>query len=249
MKNKNLSPLQILKDCGGCYESPRDENGKILGPLVAYAGKYKTANGEEKQYVGPDYFNFAMAEQSPNPKICRYFAEAIMDDMWEKMPTPKDPMPIPTVVIGMPMGGIVLATHISILFNCRLIFAEKKVVALADPAKGLKEVSELIISRHEIYPGDRAAIVEDVCNNFSTTEKATQLIAGADAKLFGILCAINRSKTEKWDDRDVVSAIFRPSEQYKQEDPVVADLIAQGKIVWKPKQQWEILKAAMKSSR
>jgi adenine/guanine phosphoribosyltransferase-like PRPP-binding protein len=236
------NPLNVLKQCGGCYESPRDKNGKIIGPLVAYAGKYKDNAGNEKQYVGPDYFNFARAEQHPD--ICNYFARAIMQDMWEKMPG--DPMPNPDVVIGMPMGGIILSTHLGILLDCRVVFAEKKITALADPENGLKEISELIINRHEIYPGDHVAIVEDVCNNFSTTEKAAQLIAGVDAKFFGILCGINRSKTEKWNDYNVISSIFKPSEQYKQEDPAVADLISRGKIVWKPKQQWEVLKAAMK---
>lgn len=121
----------------------------------------------------------------------------------------------------------------------------KKIIALADLGKGLKEKSELIIERHEIRQGDRVAILEDVCNNFSTTEKAFSLITGAGAKFLCILCAVNRSKMEYWQGHQVVPAIFKPSEQYKQEDPAVANLIAAGKIAWKPKQQWGMLKAAM----
>lgn len=236
------NPLDVLKECGGCYESPRDKQGKILGPLVAYAGKYKDGAGNEKQYVGPDYFNFAKAEQSP--EICRFFAGAIIDNTTKK--AQEGLLSIPDVVVGMPMGGIILATYVGMLINCRVIFAEKKVISLADPGKGLKEVSELVINRHEINTDDNVAIVEDVCNNFSTTEKAEQLIADADANFFGIFCAVNRSKTEEWNGYDVFSSIFRPSEQYRQEDLAIADLIARGKIVWKPKQEWGTLKAAMR---
>jgi adenine/guanine phosphoribosyltransferase-like PRPP-binding protein len=229
--------LDILKLCGGCYESPRDDNFKILGPVVAYAGKYKTATDEEKQWVGPDYFNFAMAEQDPG--IRNHFAEISVEGVRKKFVYP------PTVVIGMPMGGILLAGDIGRLLHCRTIFAEKKIIALADPEKGLKEVSELIIERHKIDSYDRVAIVEDVCNNFSTTEKAVELISSTGAEFLCILCAINRSEVEEWRGHPVISAIFRPSEQYHQDDPAVANLIAEGKIAWKPKQQWEMLKAAM----
>jgi len=233
----NKRSLDVLKDCGGCYESPRDEAGKILGPLVAYAGKYQTATGQEKQWVGPDYFNFAKAEQ--NSDIRDYFTRILMKRAYGSFAF------APTVVIGMPMGGILLSGDVGRMFCCRTIFAEKKIIALADPEKGLKELSELIIERHEIHSDDRVAIVEDVCNNFSTTEKAVELITGAGAEFLYILCAVNRSDTEKWCGYPIISAIFKPSEQYKQEDPVAAGLIAEGKIIWKPKQQWNALKAAM----
>jgi orotate phosphoribosyltransferase len=229
--------LDVLKDCGGCYESPRDETGKILGPIVAYAGKYKSEEGDERQWVGSDYFNFAKAERDPD--ICKYFAEILTKGIHKNLVLP------PTVVIGMPMGGILLSVNVGNATGCHTIFAEKKIVALANPEEGRKELSELVIERHEIRPGDKVAIVEDVCNNFSTTEKAVNLIEKAGAEFCCILCAVNRSEAEHWHGFPVISVIFKPSEQYRQDDPVVADLIAQGKIVWKPKQQWGVLKAAM----
>jgi len=231
------SSLEILKKCGGCYESPTDSNGKLLGPLVAYAGKYETEDGG-KQWVGSDYFNFAMAEQDPD--VRDYFAGIIAGKIFSA-----EMGLLPTVVVGMPMGGILLATELGRILGCRTIFAEKKIIALADPAKGLKEVSELIIERHEIRPNDNAFIVEDVCNNFSTTQKAFALIAGRRAKFIGINCAVNRSDKEEWSGYPVISAIFKPSKQYRQDDPIVASLIAEGEIVWKPKQEWSVLKAAM----
>lgn len=232
------SPIDTLKSCNGYYESPRDETGKILGPLVAYTGKYKTADGQEKQWVGPEYFNFAQVEQ--NPAFRDYFAQILVSCAFEYFHRPPD------LIIGMPMGGILLASDIGRRLGSRTIFAEKKIVALADSAKGLKETSELIIERHEIRSGDRVGIVDDVCNNFSTTEKAIDLIKRAGAQFLCIFCAIDRSvETKGLSKYPVLSTMRRPSEQYRQDDPIVADLIAEGKIIWKPKQQWEALKAAM----
>jgi len=236
---KGSNPLEVLKSCGACYESPRGADGRILGPIVAYAGKYKTEAGEEKQWVGPDYFNFAKAEE--DPEILAYFAQILASEV------PGYIKPRPTLVIGMPMGGILLSGAIGHALWRRAIFAEKKVTALADPDNGLKEQSILVVDRHEIFPGDNIFIVEDVCNNFSTTQKIVDLISSRGAQCVGIFCAVNRSPKEDWNGLPIVSAIFRPSEQYKQEDQAVAELIAEGKIVWKPKHQWDVLKAAMKA--
>lgn len=232
------SAIQVLKSCDGFYESPRDQTGKILGPIVAYAGKYKMADGQKKQWVGPEYFNFSKVEQNPDAR--NYFARILVSCSFEYFYKPPD------LIVGMPMGGILLASDIGRLLRSRTIFAEKKIIALADSAKGLKETSELIIERHEIRSGDRVGIVDDVCNNFSTTEKAIELIKRAGGEFLCIFCAIDRSvETKGLSKYPILSASRRPSEQYRQDDPVVADLIAEGKIVWKPKQQWEALKAAM----
>jgi len=66
--------LTTLKSCGGYYCSPRNEQGKLLGPLVGYAGTYQTDNGP-KNYVGYEYFNFARAEMEPS--VLSLFAEKI----------------------------------------------------------------------------------------------------------------------------------------------------------------------------
>jgi len=61
MKSRNLpeivlgDPLATLANADGFYESPRDADGRYLGPLTAYAGK----DVDGKNYVGGIYFNFA----------------------------------------------------------------------------------------------------------------------------------------------------------------------------------------------
>ncbi|MGE5426101.1 MAG: orotidine 5'-phosphate decarboxylase / HUMPS family protein [Bacillota bacterium] len=218
-------PLSVLKQCGGYYRMPEE------GPLVAYAGTYDY-NGEKRNYVGKEYFNFAQAEQ--DPKALQYFAEQLTPYLANV-----------DVLLGAPMGGIKLATILGSVSGLRSIFAEKRVISLA--SEGRKEESKLVIDRHIIKPGDRVAIVEDVCNNFSTTEKLKQLIEEKGGVLDTIVCAFNRSGMSVWigGDVPVFSAGYIPTAQYKQEDPEVAGLVKAGAVCWKPKDNWETLTLAM----
>jgi orotidine-5'-phosphate decarboxylase/adenine/guanine phosphoribosyltransferase-like PRPP-binding protein len=238
-KKKEVDFLKLLKDCDGYYESPKSENGKYLGPLVAYAGTYKSITGRQKNKVGFKYFNFARGEA--DSRVRGVFADKISQAIIKFSESGKTCQ----AVLGAPMGGILLAGSIAERLSCRVAFAEKKILSLADPGSGIKEKSEQVIDRHEINFGENVFVIEDVCNNFSTTEKLKAEIEKASGNLIGIACAINRSGQTEWNGIPVISALFIPTEQYEQEDPEVVDLIAQEKIVWKPKQEWAKLKSAM----
>jgi len=230
-------PLSVLKNFGGYYKSPVDSDGRFVGPLVAYAGTYSTESGL-KNKVGFEYFNFAQVET--NSQVRRYFAELIAAKI-------KESGLQVDVVLGAPMGGLLLAGELGSVLSCRTIFAEKKVTALADPAKGTKEASLPIIKRHEIRPGEQVFIIEDVCNNFSTTNKLENLIINEGGVLAGIVCAFNRSGQSDWRGVPVVAAHYIPTEQFQQDDPAVAALIEQGKVVWDGKAEWAKLLASMSS--
>lgn len=233
--------LDVLKKCNGYYESPVDENGKYLGPLVAYAGTYETLEGL-KNKVGFIYFNFARAESKYDVRTLfgnemgRKIAEYLNAD---------DSIPACHKVLGAPMGGILLSGAVGGYLSCETIFAEKKTITPANKEKGIKEVSELVIDRHEIFPGENVFIIEDVCNNFSTTEKLKAEIEKHGGHLLGIACAVNRSGETEWKGLPVISALLAPTDQYKQGDEEVAELVAKGEIVWQPKPEWPTLKAAM----
>lgn len=231
---KTSNPLVILANCDGYYCSPF-EGDVPLGPLVAYAGTYATAEGP-KNFVGYEYFNFAKAEQ--NPKARDYFASNIQKKLVDKKITAD-------VFLGAPMGGILLAGDLGRKNDARSIFAEKQIISLADPTSGKKEESLQIIKRHDIDEGDRVIIVEDVCNNFSTTMKLQEAIEEKGGKLVAIACAINRSGLSEWNGIPVIASATAQAAQFRQDDPFVSDLIATGKIVWKPKNDWLRLKEAM----
>lgn len=229
----NRNPLTILKACDGYY-SARNKEGKITGPLVAYAGTYEDENQQKKNYVGFEYFNFAKAEE--NPGALDYFAQNLANKLRELQPD---------MIIGTAMGGIFLSGLVAKHLGCRLGFTEKKVIKVADPAQGLKEINELIIERHEIKGGDRIVIIEDVVNNYSTTGKMRELIERKGEELIGIGCAINRSGKNIFEDLPVESVCFVTAQQFRQKDPMVSQLIENDKIVWKAKQNWPELKATM----
>lgn len=230
-------PLATLFACDGYYESPKDSGGNYLGPLVAYAGKYESSEGG-KNFVGHCYFNIAKAEERPMVR------RALARMFWLKL---RQNVRV-DVLLAMPMGGIVFGAEMSNEFGCRLAFAEKKVIRLADKAAGVKEESSLTADRHEINPGDKVWVFEDVCNNFSTTAKARALIESKQGVFAGIICLVNRSDKDEWEGHPVLSLMHKPSPQFRQDDPAVADLVAAGMVVWKPKQEWPLLKKAMKQS-
>lgn len=227
------NPLVVLKNCDGYY-SAKNKDGKITGPLVAYAGTYEDARKNTRSYVGFEYFNFAKAEE--NPEALDYFAKNLAEKLRNLQPD---------MIIGAAMGGLFLSGLVAKHLGCRLGFAEKRIVKVANPTQGLKEVNELIIERHEIKAGDKVIIIEDVVNNYSTTQKMQELIREKGGEFIGIGCAINRSGKNVFEDLPVKSVCFVTAQQFKQNDPTVSQLIAEDKIVWKAKQNWPELKATM----
>ncbi|MCX6718441.1 MAG: hypothetical protein NTY81_02460 [Candidatus Staskawiczbacteria bacterium] len=159
--------LETLRRCGGFYDCPISEGtGERMGPLVGYAGKYQGPNGLQLQWVGETYANFAMAEIHPN--VLLFFARCLAT----KAESIIDIADI-DVLCGAPIGGYSLATALGMITDNNVIKAEKKVTALA--TESAREKSKLVFGRHSVEKGLRYAIVEDVCNNFSTTEELINL--------------------------------------------------------------------------
>lgn len=230
--------LSDLKKLGGYYECPESPEGKLLGPLVGYAGRYQDKEGASRQFVGKVYYNFAKGEQNPKfRQTCGYqLKQELMKHILHL-----------DCVIGLPMGGIMLATELGSQFNCDTIFAEKRITKLADGEQ--REQSRLVIERHDLKPESRVVLVEDVCNNFSTTLLAIELVESMGCRVVAIACAINRSPEDHFHAFDyvwpVVSVVHKNTPEWKQDDPAVADYISSGQVVWKPKNDWKRLQEAM----
>lgn len=233
--------LELWKICGGYYRCPKSSDGTLLGPLVGYAGKYKDGV-TEKNWVGEEYYNYAKVEE--HYRAVDAFAEAVVRGCWKPLSTN-----FPTVVLAAPMGGIVLGQTLARRLNIRFIFAEKKVTKASDGIT--REESKLTLDRHEVRPEDKVLVVEDVINNFSTTDQIMSLIYGAGAEPLALACALNRSEKTEWHPSandlslPVISAVHKPTMQYKQDDRRISHYIEKGQIVWKPKADWGRLAAAM----
>lgn len=226
----HADPLVTLKRCGGYYECPKDKDGNRLGPLVAYRGTYKhEANGEEMRFVGDVYFNFAQAEQYFH--VLEFYALRLTRQLtiWESDPV--------DAIVGAPMGGIKLSGEVGRLLRCRAIYAEKK--------------DGFVFDRYEIRRGDRVLLVEDVCNNFSTTAALCELIEMHGGKVVAIACAFNRAGKLFYqrgaDVIDVKTTLHIPTVQYRQGEQAVFTDIGLGNVVWDPKSQWARLQQIMKA--
>ena len=228
--------FQTLVNFDGLYESLKDKDGKFLGPVVGYAGIEPTT---QKNYVGFRYFNIAKVEQNADTR--KYFADILGFKIKTEIGVN------PTIIIGAPMGGIILATTTADALLCDAAFFEKKVTKLADPINHTKEESVLVFNRHDLCSDDKVILFEDLCNNFSTTDKMIELIKSKGAQVIAIACVFNRSECKEWKNIPVLSVIHLYTPEYKQTDPEVKKLIESGNVVWKPKAEWGKLKQAMKN--
>ena len=159
------------------------------------------------------------------------------------------------VFLGAPTGGFkfsdVLGVASTVLKRVKIqsIYAEKKVTEKG--SEGKRDKTELVFDRHELAPGKRVILVEDVCNNFSTTEELCKLVDKHGSFVAGIACILNRSSADKFKDIPVFAIETIPTVQFKQEDPAVRDDIDRGNIEWKPKptENWLSLITLMKEAR
>jgi adenine/guanine phosphoribosyltransferase-like PRPP-binding protein len=224
---------QLLKDCNALYESPKDENGKYIGPLVAYAGLDK--NG--KNFVGFHYVNIAQAEQEylPRTELSKMIAEKITAVVGK-----------PDRLVAAPMGGIVFAVSTANFLETRVSFFEKKFIRLNDLEKNIREEYELVYKRHNLEPGEKVIIFEDLCNNFSTTQKMIEMLKELGAEVVAIACIFNRSEKVDFMGIPVISVMHTPIPEYKQNDPAVKEILESGNIVLSAKKEWSRLKEAMK---
>lgn len=240
--------LETLTRAGGYYDCPKDETGKRLGPLVGYAGTYLD-DGVEKQYVGEVFYNMSRLEQWV--EVFSYYSYQLVSNL-AKLRGVDLSRP---VFIGAPWGGVSVARSLAGAHdksiqdfecyeysNARAIFAEKKTLVQAEAGKRSK--SMLVFDRHSPYVGDFTFICEDVVNNMTTTEEMVTLIESRGATVVAILCKINRSGKTHFDHPDgrkirIVSVMDIPTKQYRQDDPYVADDIAVGNLISKPKDVWD----------
>ena len=241
---RRLAPLELLKLCGGFYECPKAADGRRLGPLVGYAGRDETG----RQFVGDAYLNFAAAER--HGIVLRSLAEQLQARLTEAGIDRIDGF------CGAPEGGKALAAILAVLGEREYIFPEKKVIAAATAQS--RERSELSFSRHEPGVEENWVLVEDVCNNFSTTAALVELVEQHGAKVAGIACVFNRSTLfggrfthgsgERTLSLPIASLVRRELPQYQQDDPEVAADVLRGNVVWKPKHEWSALAAAMRAA-
>lgn len=230
-----------LKNCEGFYDCPVDSNGNPIGPLVGYSGSYVDDRGLCQRYVGLRYFNFSKADIWS--AVLTFFAEAMAEKLRARGI-------VPTIILGAPWAGVKFSQEVARLLECRHIFAQKE--ELIEECGGRK-YDRFFLGRYEdvILPGDKVMIGEELVNNFSATGALCELVREADASVIGVHCAINRSYPFV-DALDfdgvgipVVGVLDRETPQYRQDHPLVACAVREGRVVWEPKYSWERLRQVM----
>ncbi|MDD5731838.1 MAG: hypothetical protein PHU42_03025 [Patescibacteria group bacterium] len=252
--------MDRLAEKEGWYDCPKDSDGKRLGPLVGYAARYADKEGEDDvslQYVGDTYVNCAVLEEDPRilHEIVFQGLGPLVKDLLENVLGFRKPLGLGKwAFCGAPEGGKSIASLLAMFFpGTRYIYPEKKVVKVADDTS--REVTKLVWGRHQVRSCEDVVIVEDLLNNFSTTEEIKEITRAAGGKVMAIASLVNRSlKFDNWymgDDNyalPIVTVLRKSIPQFKQSDPAVAEDIKKGNIVWKPKGEWYQLKEAIEKA-
>jgi len=227
-----------LVNLEGYYESVK-KGGRFKGPLVMYVGEYEDKTGKQKNYVGTVYLNLAKIENKP--KILHYYAQKLASKIITNNLNPD-------VIAGVPTGGNYWGEAVAKELQIDYAHVSKIKIRETDQIKGQREDFSFDLSRHELKPGDKVIIVEDLCNTFSSTKKVREAISRAGGEVIAIACAFNRSTDYQdgyWQDLPIIAIDQEAILKYQQDDDRVADLVKARKIVLKPKNNWEILKKAM----
>lgn len=221
----------ILKSLNGYYIRPSN------GPLVGYAGTYKEGK-QELNYVGEEYANFAVIERKPR----------IMDDLALRLLRIfSATLEEANVFLGAPEGGKSLADKLARINNSEYCYPD----VIKTPTDSGRPKKEFVWKRHELTPGSKVVIVEDVANNFSTTEQLLQLITDAGCRPIAITCLLNRSTTVddvfKWGGEEIPVCCHTRAkmEKYRQDDIDVISELASENIVWEPRESPEIWQRLM----
>ncbi len=234
-------PRELLTACGGFYECPRDSKGHRIGPLVGYAGR----DEERRQFVGDVFVNVATFEQWPDV-LDRCVIAPLQATLRRKFSG------VELVYCGAPEGGKTVAVLLARRRRARYIYPEK--IEVAPATETSRAVTELKFARHTVRKGDKVVIVEDVCNNFSTTAKLIQEISILGGTVVAIVCFLNRSMfvRENFDTDDGSYPVYafwdEAMPEYRQDDFEVAGDVAAGKVVWQPKLEWSRLMEFMKAA-
>lgn len=230
--------LKHLYDRGGYYHCPREG-----GQLVGYAGKYKVdptdPESPELQYVGHAFYNLALLEAHP------VWLSDVVGNLSQRISLAGIR---PARVIGLPMGGLAIASALALKLNKAYGFPDKIVDEVA--TKTTREKSHLAFARHTPpTEGEKIILVEDVRNNDSSTKAARELVESFGGEVIAIACIVDRAYGRETDvGIPVISHCHFPTPQFRQDDPAVADYVANNQVVWKPKDDWGKLQEIMRAA-
>jgi|CXWL01.1.fsa_nt_gi orotate phosphoribosyltransferase len=230
MSSAGMFWWNMLKQIDAVYECPKDVRGKRLGPLVGYAGK----DEDERAYVGDVYANLAVLERHAE------YLGSVANCLLETYPI----LRTAEVFCGAPEGGKSLALLMARQRMATYCYPDQEVVS------GTRNKKLEFLRHDSALLNKRVVIVEDVLNNFSTTDTLIELIEQQCGQVIAIAGVLNRSLTveNSWHDLPVCSMIRRPIHQYRQTDKEVKNDIEKGNVVLKPKHEWDRLAHAMRSA-
>ncbi len=235
---KNATPRELLVACDGWYTTQRGPDGSFLTPLVGYAGRY---GPDQLQYVGFDFANFAKIERWP------VLVQEFVADPLGSLLVDRFGEDLEAFICPAPEGGKMLGQALAVILGMGYAHPEK--VVTSPKTTTSRERTELRFSgRHDAPRDSEVILVEDVCNNFSTTTQFIDEQASHGNTVKAIACFLNRSPLHrgtfphKGVDYPVIALWDEALPEFQQDDPAVVDAVKANSVQWKPKEDWDLLK-------
>lgn len=123
-------------------------------------------------------------------------------------------------VIAAPLGGLLIGHEVARAAGRRFLFAERA-----------KDGAMTLRRGFAVNPGERILVVEDVITTGRTTRELLALLQASGAKTVGLVTIVDRSKTHRVDEHEILSALRLPIETFESE---VCPLCKDGVPVVKP---------------
>jgi hypothetical protein len=126
--------------------------------LVAYQETYIDETGQIKNYVGNTYFNMAYIE--PHQSIREYFVKLMVFDIQKRGFCSFDK------IVGIGISGLAFLMDLGQTLEIPAIF-----------------LASTKTEDHDIFPGEKILLMEDVCSNFGPISKNIEFINSLEAKI------------------------------------------------------------------
>lgn len=229
-------PLALLNATGGYYECIKNAEGQRLNRMVGYKGTYKGEDNKMLQYVGDTYHNISKIEQYP--LVLDHLASRLFEKVHFGLSNIASAKNL--FFVGPHDGGASLAQMI-----CRRFpNAQYAGIDMSSDSSG-----SVVFKKHHMPSGSFVIVVKNVLNNFVTTKKIIEKIKADNSLVCGIASIVNRSMDKDKErkflyeniDAPIISLIYKPQKEYRQDDPEVAEYVKSGRICFNPQDDWENL--------
>lgn len=245
----SVRPFELLRRCGGYYKAPRDNDKKLLGPLVGLPNWYLDREGKFQQWVSDAYVDWAVAEaDNVALRALGWRVFGCISDF--RLVHGLDPKRI--ALCGVPEGGRSFAAVASTFFQAGVAHICAETTVTKDATLCERRQAQFKSFRGDLRSGTEVFLVKDtLAEDFALTKQLMAEVQNRGARVVAVVALLNSSRTAsnvlmfEGVGVPVLPLEHMPMRAYRQDDEVVKAQVDAGNVVLSPRAEWPRLIAAM----